>query len=825
MLVRNFVVALGIGLACAGSTPMAWAQGGTGPDVIVGELTGPGNYGTAGGFYAYSLGTTSCNAGTTPLLWIAGNNQHPVIAQHLYRIKDGRLEQIGISWLKHGFTALQGNECSFGCSANPNGSALGVGCSDPYGSGLNGSQGNGPRSEINATTGFFPYPYNLNPPVTDLTSRRIRVAAADIAPDQNLGAIYLSEGQYVAADDSLANNHHNNASYRRVTVSPAGFALSFSGPTVRQQAAIEGWATLDPSVELSEVIVNNGRFILGTKVTDLANGFWEYEYALYNMNSDRSAGSFTLPVGMGTVIQNLGFHDVSYHSGEPYSGADWTSSINADSVSWTTESFATNPNANAIRWGTLYNFRFQAASPPSPVLATIGLFKPGTPAEAVLQTQAPLPGGTNTPAVSGLTCGIAAFQGSLAWSNGAAYDSILLFRNGQQIATLAGNATSYQDPGLALGSYDYIVNGVIASVPSPGVGCTIDVLPPAPVANLTCSQNVFTAHLAWTNSDPYSDIQIRRNNLLIATLPGTATSYDDIGLNLGTFTYRVTAFAGTISAGQVVCVVDILPPPAIPFEYEATSHVVPFDSVTGQGAFSATVLLQELPGSPDFPNTVAGFSTAIQHDPAYLVASSLAVSPVIAALNGGAGPDFFVPVVLADGITVGMIFSFMLTDSITVATSTPILNIDYQTHSAALAGTNTPVATALTFADGVLGNPPVENVVVVGVGSNTPTFVDAVVDLVPGSVSGNFIRGDGNADGAVNLVDAVYSLNYLFLSGPGVCLSALDVDDNGSVSLADPVTLLGYLFLSGPNPANPFPGCGADPTTDALGCVSFASCP
>lgn len=528
---------------------------------------------------------------------------------------------------------------------------------------------------------------------------------------------------------------------------------------------------------------------------------------------------------MGTVIQNLGFHDVSYHSGEPYSGTDWAATINADSVSWTTDTFANNPNANAIRWGTLYNFRVQAASPPSPVLATIGLFKPGTPDSVVIQTQAPLPGGTTTPAIMALSCGVASFDGSLTWANGGVYDSILVFRNGQQLAMLAGNATSYQDPSLPLGSYDYVLNGVIASVPSPGVACTIDVLPPAPVANLTCTQNVFSAHLDWVNADTYSEIQVRRGNQLLATLPGTATSFDDIGLNVGTYTYRVTAFAGTISAGQVLCMVDILPPPLLDFDYVAASRLVPFNPVNGQANFSADIRLQEDAANPSFPNAVAGFSVALQSDVAYIFPVDVSPSSVVAALNGGSGPDFFSSFVLPDGVTVGLIVSFMLTDNLMTPSSTSILTVDYETNSMAIAGTTSSIVTSLSFVDGVLGNPPVENVVVVGVGSNIPAFTDGVIELVPGNISGEFIRGDGNADGSVNLVDAIYSLNYLFLSGPSLCLSALDVDDNGGVSLADPVTLLGYLFLSGPNPAIPFPGCGADPTTDSLGCAAFPACP
>ena len=102
--------------------------------------------------FAFSVGTTSCNIGNQNLSWVGSTSAHPVIGQNLYRLKDGRLEQIGMSWLKHGFGALQGSLC-MPCQGTGSWSALGVGCSDPYGSSLNGSQGPlGPRSEVNAAS-------------------------------------------------------------------------------------------------------------------------------------------------------------------------------------------------------------------------------------------------------------------------------------------------------------------------------------------------------------------------------------------------------------------------------------------------------------------------------------------------------------------------------------------------------------------------------------------------------------------------------------------------------------------------------------------------
>ena len=115
----------------------AWArQGGcgssTGPDVVIGELPNIGKWGTVGGITSYSLATTACNFGDAVLPWYDSTNQHPVIAQHLYRYRNGRFEQLGISWVKHGFGALTQNACSCGCIDPGNFFLLGVGCSDPY---------------------------------------------------------------------------------------------------------------------------------------------------------------------------------------------------------------------------------------------------------------------------------------------------------------------------------------------------------------------------------------------------------------------------------------------------------------------------------------------------------------------------------------------------------------------------------------------------------------------------------------------------------------------------------------------------------------------
>ena len=91
-----------------------------------------------------------------------------------------------------------------------------------------------------------------------------------------------------------------------------------------------------------------------------------------------------------------------------------------------------------------------------------------------------------------------------------------------------------------------------------------------------------------------------------------------------------------------------------------------------------------------------------------------------------------------------------------------------------------------------------------------------------------FLRADSDANGIVNLTDAIFTLNYLFLGGrEPSCLDASDSDNNGLVQLTDAIFLLNYLFLGGGAPPAPTNECGLDPEepADGIGCERFTGCP
>jgi hypothetical protein len=401
------------------------------PDVIVGDLPNISNYTTGGpitvasyggqsnvALRAYAIGTTSCNLGTTPLTWIDEGTSvlYPVISQNLYRLSNGRFEQIGQSWLKHGFCALNGTVCGT-CSSqsNPACDFLMPGCSDPYGSSLNGSQGGlGPKREVNAATGAFPSNWNgasvpLSGDSSGALTKRLIVRDSDLTTP---GAQYFVSSHYVHPEDAVAGTDDNNQSYRTVTIGDAPARnLNLTSTTQRGKAAIYAWKELgttstaddDAGVSINPVdVAGDGRFLVGAKVIDLGSGNYRYEYAIQNYNSDRAGRSFRVPLPAGAIVTNTSFTDVEYAndpSGTGYDGTNWTVSTSGGFVTFeATQAYPGGPNpnalptnalANALRWDTIYSFSFTTNVAPTTGLAEIGLFKPGTGDAAIVTTSIP----------------------------------------------------------------------------------------------------------------------------------------------------------------------------------------------------------------------------------------------------------------------------------------------------------------------------------------------------------------------------------------------------------------------------------------------------
>src|ERR1700741_2940292 len=319
--------------------------------------------------------------------------------------------------MKHTFLALEESVCD---TCNTGGCVTGThlcpGCSDPYVSGLNGDQDSiGSRAWVNPFTGVFPSNANDHTGHShNGVSHRILVNMSDLDTTQNPGASYFGEAAYITPHEYAWCQTHpdqcnmfNNFSYRQfsATGGPTFFTFSPVASTVRMHPAIQAWAATGATVnELEPDPGNDGHWFMGYKVTNPSAGVWHYEYALFNMNLDRAIQSFSVPIA-GANVSSVNFHAPPQQPGWAHDGTvgdagdsnkPWEITQDTSSVTWNTETFATDQNSNAIRWGTLYNFRFDADQPPQTANATVGFFKTGAP--MTVEIQAPSQGGgTPTP--------------------------------------------------------------------------------------------------------------------------------------------------------------------------------------------------------------------------------------------------------------------------------------------------------------------------------------------------------------------------------------------------------------------------------------------
>lgn len=362
--------------------------------LAMGSLTSVGRIGTfPTGRSGLSMSTTSCNVGTQDINWNAPMAQtHPVICMNLYRIMNGRFEQVGMAWLKHGFLATNSTDPSCGTCQNPGtGTRLGPGCTDTYGTGNNSDRRYlGPREEMNPFTGVWTCQGSwFSNFINDCTRRnsgsgldaiahRLEVDDADL---NVTGAEFWYEGYYINENES---NKYNQIGYRKATPTWNGTAWTFSTTTnMVLGPAINVWgdmrSTATPRTE--------GDVIVAVKTTSIGGGNYRYEYAVYVHDLDRQVREFSIPIEPGITISNIGFRDVDKDASN-----DWTSAFADGKVTWQTQTYQANPNANSLKYGRVFNFWFDASSVPVPTVASLGQFKPGV-VETALQANTNAPGG------------------------------------------------------------------------------------------------------------------------------------------------------------------------------------------------------------------------------------------------------------------------------------------------------------------------------------------------------------------------------------------------------------------------------------------------
>jgi hypothetical protein len=352
-------------------TELALAQG---PDLVVSHV-GRSNswtfHGETGGLAAYSFRNTTCNLGDVPVNW------NPVLVENLYQLIDGGIRQLGAGFAIPKTCAL--NELGCGTCQLTSCSTLGVGCADT--SAVNDGAIGWGRWQIDGNLGTW----SGTPlgPCCEPATLAGRVFAPVVDLEDPAGRI-IAESQFVSEHDQAFGNGANNASWTEMIVPDHTFP-SGTGITAIGQPAIFAWQDQFPDVQIEALAITDeggpgidGHFWLGSRATDLGNGFWRYNYALQNLTSERAVRSFTVSNSCGNLSPiQLQFHGVPHHSGSPYDSTPWTPSQLGADLTWSTDSFAQDPNANALRWGNLYSFSFESSDPPLQGSVELGLFKPG----------------------------------------------------------------------------------------------------------------------------------------------------------------------------------------------------------------------------------------------------------------------------------------------------------------------------------------------------------------------------------------------------------------------------------------------------------------
>ena len=215
---------------------------------------------------------------------------------------------------------------------------------------------------------------------------------------------------------------------------------------------------------------------------------------------------------------------------------------------------------------------------------------------------------------------------------------------------------------------------------------------------------------------------------------------------------------------------------------------------------------------------IRGWTFGVCHDSTQLTLIDIALGADSATINNGNPPAFNAlnpAPSLGPGFAVSIIIDLFGMYTLPAAAGLELHVATYQVHAAQ------GIAAPLTFCQNMTPpNPPL--VIYVG-GFGEPL-------TPPGSITATatYIRGDCGGDGAVNLSDALFLLNYLFPQGTQTtpnCPRACDANSDASLNLLDAVYLLESLFATAPPALDAPTSCGTDgQPQNPLDCAAFAGC-
>lgn len=409
----------------------------------------------------------------------------------------------------------------------------------------------------------------------------------------------------------------------------------------------------------------------------------------------------------------------------------------------------------------------------------------------------------------------------LSWGLPAlvSFSEITIRRDGVDVGTVAGNATTFVDMAVPAGAhvYEIITNcapgraSALCEIEHDIVRILAD-----PVGVNVCQSGSFS--LVVDAAGPDLTYQWRKDGIAISgatnanlsmqlATQADAGSYDVIVS--GSCGLSVTSNPATVIVPDAPAIVVQPVDQNVCFGDPAMFMVV----ATGTG-LGYQWRLDGVDLAGETADTLAIASVAAGDEGSYDVvvtdACNLVVISDMATLDVSVPEITQQPVAPLGGTCVG--------DAVTlevVAVGAPPLTYQWQLNGQPIPGATAAVLTIAQFMETDAGD---YDVVV----TNACGFEVSDVVTLPNC---EFQRGDCNVDGMFNIGDSVCGLSFLFSGGTADCLDAVDANDDGVVNIADPVYMLTALFGGGPQPPAPFTMCGLDPTPDATDCVSYTACP
>ncbi len=456
----------------------------------------------------------------------------------------------------------------------------------------------------------------------------------------------------------------------------------------------------------------------------------------------------------------------------------------------------------------------------------------------------------------------------LTWANNTAYAAIEITRDGEVLeGALSGSAEAYTDQAASPGFLTYTV------APTNGSCDPATVTYDACITDLAATLSEEGPVLTWRNNMAYEDIEITRavddgpSVDIETSLDGTVETYTDEDISgSGIVSYTVAPTNGTCEPATVeiaICTCDepecieiVVPNSKFEAIYQPGSDTItgvvsdggwtqgvgpacPIDN--GEYIFSDTTTgtVADIPGwiGYDRDGWIAlGGSYERDQTTGNLQGSignqGLGVDGHYYLANGGDWANPAGGLIVSDAPLGNVEANVTYRLSVAVGGGAEPVVLELLAGGTVLTPTSSvdPVLTgdlqvfcrtydSSSLAD-FLGEPLT---ICLGVGrdaTGTQSRFDNVSlgVIQTGEPEEQFIRGDSNGDGAVNIADAVYILQNLFAQGPPIlCPDAGDSNDDEGVNIADAIYILQNLFAQGPPIPPPTGACGPDTTSGTEG--------